>query len=49
MLQPTGDAMATVEGIITGELMAIGQAEVQNVQTMRDTGIVASWDRHFVC
>ena len=42
MLQPTGDAMATGKAIIIGELMATGEAEVQSVQTMCDSGIVAS-------
>ena len=32
-----------------GELMAIGEAEVQSVQTTREGGIVASRDRRFVC
>ena len=41
--------MAMGEAIITGELMAKGQAKIQNVQTMRDGGIVTSRDRRFVC
>ena len=47
-IQPTGDAMATGEVIITGELMATGHAELRSVQTMRDGGIIFSWDRCFV-
>ena len=43
MLQTTGEA------IITGELMATGEAAVQSVQTTRDGGIVASRDHHFAC
>ena len=51
LLQSIGDTTATGEAIITGELMATGQDKinVQNVQTMRDGGIIASWDCHFVC
>ena len=49
LLQLTGDATATGEAIITRELMATGQTEVQSVQTMRDGGIVASRDHRFVC
>ena len=49
LLQPTGDAMATGEAIITAELMAAGEADVQSIQTTRDGGIVASRDRCFAC
>ena len=49
MLQSTGDTTTTGEAIIAGELMAIGQAEVQSVQTTQDGGIIASRDRHFAC
>ena len=38
LLQPTGDAMATEEAIITAKLMATGEAEAQSVQTTRDRG-----------
>ena len=41
--------MATGEVIITGELMATGEAELHNFQTLRDGRTVASWDRHFSC
>ena len=41
MLQPAGDAMATGEVIITAQLMATGEAEVQSVQTTYDVGIAA--------
>ena len=47
MLQPTEDAMATGEVIITGKLMARGEAELHNVQTMRNGRIVALRDRCF--
>ena len=36
LLQPTRDTTATGEAIITGELMATRQAEMQSVQTTRD-------------
>ena len=49
MLQLTGDVMVTGGAIITEELMATGQAEVQSVQTPLDGGIIASQDRRFVC
>ena len=49
MLPPTGDAMATGGEIISEQLMATGQAEVQSVWTPLDGGIVASRDRHFAC
>ena len=39
--------MSSGEAIITGELMATGEAEVQNVQTVRDGGIIASRDHRF--
>ena len=48
-LQPTGEATATGEEIIIGELMAIKQTEVQSVQTTHDGGIVASQDHRLVC
>ena len=48
-LQPTGDTMATGEAIITIDLMATGEAEVQSVQTTHVGGIVASRDRRFAC
>ena len=48
-LQPTGDATVIGEAIITCELMATGQPEVQSVQTTRDGGIVASRNCRFVC
>ena len=47
MLQPTGDMTAMEEAIITGELMATGQAEIQSVQTTRDSGIVTLRNRRF--
>ena len=41
--------MATGVVIITGELMATGQAETQSVQTAHDDRIVASQGPRFVC
>ena len=38
--------MATGEAIIIGELMATGQAEIQNVQTTSDGGIAALFAGH---
>ena len=49
LLQPAGDATATGEVIISGELKATGQAEIPCVHTTRDGVIVALWDRRFVC
>ena len=42
------EVMATGEAIVTGVLMATGEAEVQSVQTTLDRGIIASRDRRFV-
>ena len=41
--------MATGDVIITRELMATGQTEVQSVQTTRDGWIIDLQDRRFVC
>ena len=49
LLQPTGDTMATGGAIIIGELMAIGEAEVQRVQTTLDGAIIASRNGRIVC
>ena len=38
--------MATGEAVVTGELIATGEADIQ---TMRDGRIVASRDRCFAC
>ena len=38
--------MATGEVIVTGELMATGEAEVRSVQTRLDGGIIASLADH---
>ena len=37
--------MATRKVIVIGELMAIGEAEIQSFQTTLDGGIIASRDR----
>ena len=44
LLQPTGDAIATGGARIVGELVAIGEAAVQSVQTKLDCGIIPSRD-----
>ena len=49
MLQPTGDALASGEAIITRELMATGEAELHIFQTMRNGRIVVSQDSCFAC
>ena len=42
-LRPTGEAMMTTgEVIVTGELMAPGEAEQRNVQTMLDGGLIVA-------
>ena len=42
--------MAAGEAIIvTGELMARGEAELHSVQTMHDGRMIASQDHHFAC
>ena len=41
--------MATGEAIIIGELIAIGEAEVQSGQTTLDGGIDALRDCRFAC
>ena len=41
--------MASGEEIITGELMATGEAELHIVQTMRDGRIVVLQNRCFAC
>ena len=42
LLQPTGEATAMGEEIITGELMGTGQTKIQSVQAKRDGEWIAA-------
>ena len=48
LLQPRGNAMATTEAIITGELLDTVEVEIQSVQITLD-GRSLFDDRRFVC